>query len=265
MTIFVLDPVPKYLHKDVAKQLMKYENLYAEQVGFIGRSYSQPDMIRLDMMGGEFCGNAARSLGAFLVYNKYCNFKQEDDKYNLQLECSGLQNSITCEVTNTDRNNVFMSKVNMPIPKNISKDNLKVNDMCYLAIRVDFPGITHFIVDDEQVKNREALFNYVKDYMSKLNSNYEAFGIMFYNYRTNYLTPLVYVKSTNSLFWERSCASGTSALGVALAYKCNNSLELVVKQPGGELMVSVERSDNKIKYISINGKVEIIAEGIAYI
>lgn len=35
MTVFVLDPVPRQLHSNVAQKILDYGNLYAEQVGFI--------------------------------------------------------------------------------------------------------------------------------------------------------------------------------------------------------------------------------------
>ena len=47
---------PKY-----QKKLWKETNLYAEQVGFIGDNH-------LQMMGGEFCGNASRSFASLLAF-----------------------------------------------------------------------------------------------------------------------------------------------------------------------------------------------------
>jgi len=42
-------------------------HLGAEQVGFIIHLDLQP---RLEMMGGEFCGNASRALAVVLAYEK---------------------------------------------------------------------------------------------------------------------------------------------------------------------------------------------------
>jgi len=94
---------------------------------------------------------------------------------------------------------------------------------------------------------------------------YDAFGIMFYDSDKKFLVPLVYVRTTDSLYWERSCGSGTSALGVALATEKGLSLHENIKQPGGELEVNVVLSDGKVSELSLDGKVEIIAEGIVYI
>ena len=73
MTLFVLDPVPREEQMNVANKLMKYSNIHGEQVGFIEREGSY---IRLQMMGGEFCGNATRSLAALMVYNEYPNIEK---------------------------------------------------------------------------------------------------------------------------------------------------------------------------------------------
>lgn len=69
----------------------------------------------------------------------------------------------------------------------------------------------------------------------------------------------------DSLLWEKSCGSGTSALGVALAYKMDNSINRIIKQPGGELEVSVEWIEGNVSKICLAGLVEIVAEGIVYI
>ncbi|WP_413774064.1 hypothetical protein [Cetobacterium sp. NK01] len=46
----------------ISKISMGELNLYAEQVGFINDTH-------LQMMGGEFCGNACRSFAAYLAFN----------------------------------------------------------------------------------------------------------------------------------------------------------------------------------------------------
>ena len=51
-TAFVLSPVPPHQYGPVARAVM--ERLKAEQVAFLHDG-------RMDMMGGEFCGNASRS------------------------------------------------------------------------------------------------------------------------------------------------------------------------------------------------------------
>ncbi|WP_246582816.1 diaminopimelate epimerase [Clostridium mobile] len=263
MTVFVLDQVPRDEQMNVAIKLMNYNSIYAEQVGFIEKAnlYKEEKnkYLRLQMMGGEFCGNAARSLAALVVYNEYPYFTKEMDKYIVDLEVSGAEDLIRCEVRETEDSHVYTSNVYMPLPKEIKEFSVKGNDIVFSGIKVEFSGITHFIVNREQIKNREYFFKLLKSEMD--NSDYDAFGIMYYDYKENYLEPLVYVKGTDSLVEERSCASGTSALGAALAYTRKCSVEEKVKQPGGELQVIADWKENKVIHVCLDGLVKIVAEG----
>lgn len=81
-TVFVLDPVPVPDQAKTALALMAPSVLGGEQVGFVSLAPTEgppgagpacggpgPTIAAsLRMMGGEFCGNAARSLGAYLAY-----------------------------------------------------------------------------------------------------------------------------------------------------------------------------------------------------
>ena len=64
ITVFVLDDIDKKSYKSVARNILENTNYAAEQVGFIKQPIMGGD-IRLEMMGGEFCGNASRSIGMF--------------------------------------------------------------------------------------------------------------------------------------------------------------------------------------------------------
>lgn len=257
MTIFITDPVPKELYKNISKQLMQYTNIHGEQVGFLTSSNKDEKIIKLDMMGGEFCGNASRSLGALLLYNNYPYIKREEDFYEVKLECSGYDKILNCQVNPTDVSNIYYSKVDMPIPKNIKSEKLKDCGV----YKVEFSGIHHFVVNSDDVKNQEEFFNFIKNTMEERYPDYDAFGIMFYDFYKNYLKPLVYVKATDSLFWEESCASGTSAVVAVLAYKDKKNVSISIKQPGGELEATADYNEQKINKITIRGTVEIVAEG----
>ena len=64
-TILVLTPVPKEEHSALAAKLLALPGIEAEQVGYVTREAGKP--LRVDMMGGEFCGNASRSAAAWPV------------------------------------------------------------------------------------------------------------------------------------------------------------------------------------------------------
>ncbi len=260
MTIYVLDQVARERHIDVANKLLDYGNLYGEQVGFIERS---GDYIRLQMMGGEFCGNATRSLAAIIVDRALDNVIKDGEDYLVKLETSGLEKVVECRVRKTEKDHVYMSQIHMPLPTSINSSESSVDEKEIEIQRIDFPGISHFIVDDKKVSDRQKLYEVIKSQMDK--EVYEAFGIMYYDYEEKFLVPLVYVKATDSLYWEKSCGSGTTALGVALAHKNQKNIDISIPQPGGELRIQVEINKGKIENVVLDGPVEIVAEGMVYI
>lgn len=261
MTVFITDPVPMSMHSEISKKIMNYNNVYAEQVGFIEKTAF--DRVRLQMMGGEFCGNAARALACVLVLKNHPSIDKIDDKFIVPLEVSGSDNVHHCEVIPSDGNHNFISNIKMPLHTHIEELSINYSSTIYKCSLVHFPGIVHLIVNDENIISKQDFFIAAK---SKLNYlNYEALGIMFFNEKTSFLTPLVYVKATDSVVWERSCGSGTSAIGAYLSYKYKKTANVIVKQPGGNLKVISEWNQNEVIKIILSGKVSIVSEGILYL
>lgn len=64
-TILVLTPVPKEEHSTLAAALLARPDIDAEQVGYVTCVEGKP--LRVDMMGGEFCGNASRAAAAYAL------------------------------------------------------------------------------------------------------------------------------------------------------------------------------------------------------
>lgn len=261
MTIFVVDPIAKKNYEKISKKLMEYGNLYGEQVGFITSSSKDSEVVRLEMMGGEFCGNATRSLGAFLVYNGHPSVKKNEDKYIVNVECSGAEKTLECEVIKTESESIFYSKVDMPIPTKIHQITIEKGEK-YQLQAVHFHGILHFVVDSKKIKEKDEFFKIIKEEVDLNYKEYDAFGIMFYNEEDNYLEPLVYVKNIDSLFWEKSCGSGSCAVAAVLTDKEKKDINIDLSQPGGKIHVSTEYLNGVINNITINGTVEIVAEGI---
>lgn len=264
MTIFIEDRLPREKHLSIANALMNYNNLYAEQVGFIEDPMSikgkSLNTLRLQMMGGEFCGNASRSLAAYMVYEDHPSIKKiNDQEYSVSLEASGSQELLKCFVRKTDKENIFNSRISMPLPQRVTTIN--VNKIP--TRRVDLEGISHFIVDSHKVKDKEDFYIHIKRYMEK--EDYDAFGIMYYDEIKEFMEPLVYVRMTKSKFWERSCASGSSAFGIAEAVTNKRSVKLKLRQPGGNLAVEVNLEDGQVKEVFLDGEVVIVAQGIVNI
>jgi diaminopimelate epimerase len=106
------------------------------------------------------------------------------------------------------------------------------------------------------------LLHIVKE-LSPLKSG--AFGVMFYDKEKNFMTPLVYVEDTQSVVWERSCGTGTAALGIAMSLTDQGSINMVVGQPGGSLEILTTWKDGHIEELYLKGEVGIVAEGEVYL
>ena len=71
ITVFVLDPVEKAQRAAIAEKIMAIPALKAEQVGYACTAEDDVDG-HMEMMGGEFCGNALRCAGFNNVDTKAC-------------------------------------------------------------------------------------------------------------------------------------------------------------------------------------------------
>lgn len=261
MTVFVLDQVPRKDHAEISRKLMSYDSIHAEQIGFIEKTIlpDSTETLRLQMMGGEFCGNASRSFAAYMVYTEYPSIQKKGKDFVVPLQVSGWERNVECIVTPLKQKNRFRSRIQMPLPKNVGAQEFIVQGETISTIRVDFFGITHFIVDKDLVRSSLEFYNIVKSEMDE--ENYEAFGIMFYNFEEKNLVPLVYVKGTDTMCWEKSCASGAAALGVCLSYLDDVDTAEDIVQTGGILNINVKWIDGNASEIYLDGEVEIVSEG----
>jgi len=246
MTIFVKSNHDRSLYKEISERLMKYNSVYAEQVGFIESPGNQAAWARLQMMGGEFCGNAALSLAAVIARDKGL---KNGETMTIPLEVSGVNGILNCEVVMNDQ--VYICKIEMPAP-------------VIEADMVRFPGITHRIIDAREVapENNSYIEETIKSLLAA--DENEAFGLMFFDEAKQFMTPVVYVKDIGSIVRERSCASGTAALGAFMSSNKCGDIEFAVNQPGGSITVIVKGSAHSFR-IWIKTEVRIAAEGTAFI
>lgn len=239
MTIFITNYVSPENYGRIANVIMGYEYLNAEQVGFIVPPTDKKSVLRLEMSGGEFCGNAVLSAAA------YCYYKGLYDKKTFFLEASGTESPIICEIEVKDATR-YEVKAEMPQPIGMWDTVLNIKQNRIPGSIVQLNGITHFLTEFWPCKNDfepilEAVAEKIQDKALGV-IPYKKFGEGKYE-----ILPFVYVKSTGSKFFERACGSGTLALGINMAKK-NNEYSLKVYQPGG--MISVEIGAKN--YISTN-------------
>lgn len=241
ITVFVLDYIERENYKDIAKDILENTAFNAEQVGFVKEPIMGGD-VRLEMMGGEFCGNASRSIG--MLFARQNNIESG----NVLVEITGSDRPLNTKVNLKDET----AEIEMPIPKGI--ESINVDELGNFPI-VLIDGINHIIA--EGIDSTEQNFEKFKDAVYK-NYDIEAFGVMFFDKEKNYITPAVYVKDTDTTFFESSCGSGTLATVTYLGQDLKDGvLKFDIKQPGGTIASQIYKENGKIKKITIGGVVKL--------
>jgi len=264
ITVFVLDALPRELYFEIANKIMQYGNVYAEQVGFIEKAMKPESKasVRLQMMGGEFCGNASRALAAVAVQRGYANIKEENGVYTVPFEASGIDGLLYCKVKPVSSNGYDVA-LEMPLFKSMKDIAVEYRNIKYEGTIIDLPGISHAVFFTDDVDLDEEFFHTVRSSIQDF--DYEAFGIMFFNAKESFMKPLVYVRETDSLIWERSCGTGTVALGVVISHINKKDMDMEIKQPGGALRIKTGWKDGKVTKTTLQGIVYIVAEGQLYV
>jgi len=269
MTILIWSDVKREEQADIANILMDCTyHLGAEQVGYVEKSKNPIAIAHLQMMGGEFCGNATRSLAFMLVKKKFPNIIIRNGIAKFYLTVSGVREPLLVEVECNSKNIPISAKVQMPIYNDI-------NSVCHTESGdlVLMEGISHIIIDNNnyQFNKRTYKEDFIK-FRDSLNlQNSEAVGVMWKKQNSDNsisMEPVVWVKETDSYYYETSCGSGTIALALSMAKENNTSSyqEFKIYQPSGKYILAIVEKDNdKFLNAYIKGEVDVIAEGFCYV
>ena len=237
-TAFVSTPVDIDQFAIIASTILSQKNLDVEQVAFI-----VPPKIgahgRIQMMGGEFCGNAARSFGYYLS----CHNPEQPNQ--VEIEISGADQPLCVDIDHT----LGTCSTAMPLPSNIVP--VVWEDETYTAVL--FNGIVHLMIESAPQDD-----NFVMGLISHLQILYpaDAYGIMFLSEDT--MTPVVYVVETDSLIWESSCGSGSVATSIyRSAKKSDGVYRYHLSQPGGVLETAITVASGAITECHMGGPVVI--------
>ncbi|RJQ24834.1 hypothetical protein C4577_06850 [Candidatus Parcubacteria bacterium] len=218
-----------------------------EQVGFY--EYDQKsDTARLEMAGGEFCGNALRSLAYIILNGKVGEKKLKASGTNILLK-AGIKKDKT-------------AYAQMPIFKNLNCVK-KVSNNLWL---INLKGISFLIKRVYKKLPKKCAKSYGKELLQKFDllNTKPASGVIFVT--TNNLNieiqPIVWVKQIETLFYETACASGTAATGLWKSIQ-KNDLEQTFKvlQPSGQIIsVYVKRNRKKLTDVIIDGPIKVIKQ-----
>lgn len=239
----------QYQRKKIAALIQK-KHTDVEQVGFVNLNITSPELL---MAGGEFCGNAT-SCAAFQILN--------GKHGEIQIVVSGVKNKLKAGVTKDGE-----AYSQMPIftnPAYITPDKTTPENML-----VEIEGITHYIdfnvsqiqgLSSDEIKKKA----YKKMVELKINKK-SACGIIYAEKKGDnwHISPIVYVRNVDTLYYETACGSGTTALGLAIAKIKKTSLyKLSVIQPTGEpIKISVNFDGKKFVDAHIQSNIKHLYQG----
>lgn len=241
ITIFVMDKADRKDYAAIARQLLCMEEFHAEQVGFV--EYGEDGSVHMQMMGGEFCGNATRSFGYLM------SMLSEDKPAEFMADVSGSNVPLRVEI---DREK-GTSRTQMPVPLEMKELNLGEDGVLSMVV---FDGICHVVAESEP-KDQEFVNRVIQE-AEKL-CPADAYGVMFL--QGTRMVPVVYVKETESMVWESSCGSGSMGAAVYLSReKEEGEYVYELYQPGGMIEAAVYKEGGKVIRCKMGGPVTISEE-----
>lgn len=256
VTILVTSAVVREAQGAVAARLLAWDSVCGEQVGFLEAPSLPGTRARLQMMGGEFCGNATMSLGAYLARQEGM---ADGNCAEYRIEVSGADAPVACRIARVG--GAYRGTVWMPLPESIGTAALETDAGAVELPLVELPGISHVVAPVSL--GRAEIERRIRGWNGVIGA--EALGVLRFDEDAQTIEPIVYVPSTDSAVWERGCGSGTAALGCWLAHRESRPYRAPIRQPGGEIDVSVSVQNGRISGVEITGTVRITALGTAFV
>lgn len=239
ITVLVKTPYNDNTRSDIIRESFEKEPS-CEQVGFVMPVSDK--IIRLEMMGYEFCGHATLSAAAWHALQHGLDCGQETV---ISVDSSGvddLLDVIIRRIPDRSGSPSFEGTVSMPVPAVSSFRGYPL---------VQFSGISHLIVPAGGISTEEAE-QAVKQYTDELGVS--ALGMMLCSEYDELVSgdpsaenvnirPLVYVPGSDTLIWEHGCATGSTAVGFYRSQSAVSGSHTIIKQPGG--IIHVDATDGQ--------------------
>lgn len=251
-TILVESPIPVADRPAVANALMSPTMLNAEQVGFLVTPPKGMDA-RLEMMGGELCVNALRSLSALL-------FQRDRKNTRCVLSSSGATEPVVCENRQGSDGDIY-STMTLELRPAIER----LEDDCDL---VTLDGIAHILCPVTAIPTPGELRDRF-EILSRRNADrlaaFPAFGVIPFLNKDDAIAifPVVHVRQTGTTVFETGCGSGSIAVALKVRPAVNRTLSVI--QPSGyryDLSIAPAPAGVTVRIGSI---VRILVEGTAFL
>lgn len=246
VTVMVTSPVKKSEYAEVSRRLLDAID-GAEQVGFLVPPLRGGD-VRLEMMGGEFCGNALRCAGLY-----YAAMHPDFKNGIVKTEISGCDAILNVWI-HGERGEV---EGEMPLPVD---SDIAMLWKTRIADAVIFDGIVHCVSEQDHSDIKPA---WLKESLRSLAMQYHtsAVGLIQLDRENLSITPIVYVVSTDTMIYESSCASGSEAVAVCLGEgEKDGTYTYRLREPGGTLSVTITKEKGSVVSVKICGDIGLSEE-----
>lgn len=241
LTGFVLTPVEEGLRAPLAARMMARCPEGLEQVAFIDEASLTGALPRMDMMGGEFCGNASRAFG------RYAAMRRGRGETELRIRVSGAREPVLVSLESD------CAYAQMPLP--IGRCDIEALGQTLCVVRME--GIDHAVVTGIAPSDGAVLA--VRRAMPPA----MAQGVLFLGGagQVRTLRPHVSVAATGTSVWESSCGSGSVAAAWLLAEPLGDGMHgFAFDEPGGRIEVRVWRTAGRTLRAVMGGRVAFGAE-----
>lgn len=236
MTGLVLTAVEPQRRAALAAAMMARCPEGLEQIAFVDEESLSGPLPRMDMMGGEFCGNATRAFALLAAR------RRGQGERSLYVSVSGAAAPVRVELEE-ERGHAY---ADMPLPWGVGEILLEGRRIP--VVRME--GIAHAVLTDTAPSPelaRRALEAMPRE---------EAQGVLFVQGKK--MTPLVHVAATGTSVWESSCGSGSVALAWHLARGMADGVHgYAFEEPGGVLSVRVTMRGGRAVRAVMGGRVSL--------
>ena len=233
LTGFVLSPVFPGERAALAARLMAACPEGFDQIGYVDEASLDAPLPRLDMMGGEFCGNAARAFGLMVARRRGLT------RGSLCVSVSGAADPVPVEF-DVSKGEAFAQ---MALPRAV----LRIRALGEAIDVVRMEGIAHAVVT--RAPSQEAA-----DAVLAAMPDAPAQGVLFRE--GTRMTPLVRVGASGTCVWEGSCGSGTAALAFLRARGLEDGEhDFAFDEPAGRLHARVRVEAGQPVRITMGGGV----------
>ncbi|NCC03479.1 MAG: hypothetical protein EOM37_05450 [Proteobacteria bacterium] len=241
ITAVVFDDIPASRRLQINNQILE-RNTLVEQVLFVEHRVTG---VHGQMAGGEFCGNAARSLGYLLA---------EGRTSQQRFTTSGISVSVIVEAGE--------NRAKLLVDLSIQHEKRPYNNGTIPVVHLD--GISHAVMFSDDPLY-DCLLGKANEGKTSLLPLFETLGLLSHracglqlveeSATGIKLKPYVYVRAVDTLYAETACASGSIAVTSLLGEESH------LVQPSGKILSTKIASNGSCFRADVDGYADLLSRG----